>query len=165
MAIAFNNIPGSGLTAPIFTFEVNSGGQYAATTRFILIGHTTSAGSMVPNTPTPVADQNTVDQLCGPGSMLREMFRIAAMNAPAQPFWIVGVPDAGVAAQWTLTLASVPAGGVGTVVIAGETLQIPVGATDTVTTVAAAIAAAVNAYFNQLSAAMLPSRPAPAPAW
>jgi phage tail sheath gpL-like len=154
--ISFNYIPGSGLTAPIFSFEVNSGGQYQQLDRFVLFGHCLSGAALAVNTPTPVADQNTVDSLCGGGSMLREMFRIAFANAPAAPFWIVNVAPAGTAPAWTLSVGSLPGIGVGTLQICGETIQINIGATDTPSTVAAAINAAINGYYNQLTDAMLP---------
>lgn len=154
--ILFNNIPGSGLSAPIFTFEVNSGGQYEDVDRLVLLGHITSAGLMALNTPTPVSDQNTADQMCGPGSMLREMFRISTANAPAQQIWLVGVADAGVAPAWTVTIGSLPGVGVGTFQICGESMQITIGATDTPSTIAAAVAAAINGYFNALTDAQLP---------
>src|SRR5580700_8647529 len=123
--IGFNYIPGTGLTAPIFTFEVNSGGQFQDSTRLILIGHKTSAGTMALNTPTPVASQNDVDTFAGGGSMLREMFRVATANAPAQPIWIEAVADVGVAPVWTVTIAS-PTAGVGTFDVNGQRIQIPI---------------------------------------
>ena len=154
-AILFNNIPGSGLTAPIFSFEVNSGGQYSQVDRFIIVGHATAAGSIKPGALTPVSDQNTVDQLTGGGSMLREMFRIAAKNAPAAPFWIMAVAEVGVAAQWTMTITGLNSTGVATLVVAGEAITVAVGATDTPSSVALAVAAAVNGYYDQLNKTML----------
>lgn len=155
--IVFNNIPGAGLSAPIFSFEVNSGGQYQQVDRFIIVGKKTAAGTMALNSPVPVFDQNTVDAFAGPGSQLREMFRICAQNAPAAPFWIMAIDDSSlVAATWTNTIGTLPGVGVGTFEIMGEQIQIPVGAADTPTTIAAAIAAAVNAYYNPLTGAMLP---------
>ena len=154
--ISFNNIPGSGLVAPIFTAEVNSGGQYTSQTRFILIGHKTAAGSMALNTPVAVSAQNQVDAYAGGGSQLREMFRIAAQNAPATNFWIMAIDDSALTAMVsTITLASIVAG-VGTCQICGETIQIPLTSTDTPTTAAAALAAAINGYYNPLTQAMLP---------
>ena len=153
--ILFNNIPGSGLTAPIFSFEVNSGGQYSQIDRFIIVGHATAAGSIQPGTLVPVSDQNTVDQLTGGGSMLREMFRLAAKNAPAAPFWLLAVAEVGIAAQWALTVAALSGTGVATLMVAGEAITVAVGATDTPASVAAALAAAVNGYYDQLNKTML----------
>ena len=154
--VIFNNIPATGLTAPITTFEVNSGGQYDAPTRFILQGHKTAAGTLALNKPTAVYDQNTVDRYAGPGSMLREMFRIAQANAPALPIYIEAVGENGIVPIWTLTVGTLPGIGVGTVEICKERIDIAVQATDTPATVASALAGAINAYYNTLTDAMLP---------
>lgn len=155
-AILFNEIPGSGLTAPIFSFEANSGGQYQMVDRVVLLGHATAAGLMAPNVAVAVSSQNACDQQAGAGSMLREMYRIAAQNAPAIPIWIVDVPDVGIAPVWTIAIGTLPGVGTGTFEICGEEIEIAIGATDTPTTIAAAIAAAINAYYNPLTNAMLP---------
>ena len=47
-------------------------------------------------------------------------------------------------------------GGAGVILIGGETLQVPIASTDTSTVIAASIAAVINAYYNQLTNAMLP---------
>jgi phage tail sheath gpL-like len=155
--ISFNNIPGSGLTAPIFAFEVNSAGQYQATTRAILIGYKTTAGSLAANTLAPASSQGEADDLAGPGSMLREMWRVAAANAPAEPIWLLPVADPGTAkAAWTLTVSPLPSPGQGVVEICGRRIAIPVTAADTVTTVATTLAAAINAFYDTLTGAMLP---------
>ena len=155
--IQFNNIPGSGLVAPIFTAEFNSGGQYTSVDRIILMGHKSATGTIALNTPTPVSSQNQVDLLCGANSMLREMARVAFQNAPVMPLWVMAISDSGLTlGQWTLTVGSVPAPGVGIVEIQGETIQIPVASTDTATTVGAALAAAIVSYYNPNTGAMLP---------
>jgi phage tail sheath gpL-like len=154
--IEFNYIPGSGLTEPIFSFEVNSGGQYSQIDRYVLFGHASSAGIMAPNVAIPVSSQDQADLQAGPGSMLREMFRIAQANAPAIPIWLVAVPAVGGAPVWTISVGSLPGVGVGVLEIEGEEIEITIGATDTPTTIAAAIAAAINAYYNALTFAMLP---------
>lgn len=154
--VVFSYIP-SGLAAPGQIFEVNSGGQYQPQSRLVLVGYKTSTGSLALNTATPVASQNDADALAGPHSMLREMFRVAAANAPAQPIWLLAVDaPATAAAAKTLTFASAPASGQGVIEICGRSIPIAVTATDTVTTVAAAFAAAVNAYYDTLDNAMLP---------
>ena len=155
--ILFNNIPGTGLVAPIFTAEFNSGGQYAAIDRFVLIGHKTSAGTMALNTPVVVSAQQQADFYAGAGSQLREMARIVFANAPAVPLWIMALDDSALtAAVWTLTVGSGLVVGTGTIEIQGETIQVAVGSTDTPTTIAAALVAAINGYYNPLTGAMLP---------
>ncbi len=163
---AFNQIP-QNLVAPIFAFEVNSGGQYSAQTRLILIGHKIVPGTVVPgqaltgvmplNTPTPCASLAQADQLAGPGSLLREMYRVAQQIAPAQPIWLMAVAEPATAvATWTATVAALPSPGAGEIEICGRRIPLAVSATDTIATVAAAIAAAVNAYYDGLTGAMLP---------
>ncbi len=155
--IGFNSIPGQGLTAPIFAFEVNSGGQYDSASRLVLLGHKTTAGSLADNTPSVVASQQEADALAGPGSMLREMYRIARANAPVQEIYVVPVPATGVAQVSSVTIASLPAaGGVGVFRVCGEEIAITIGAGDSATTIAAAVAAAISGYYNTLTAAMLP---------
>ncbi|MER2606244.1 MAG: hypothetical protein ABTQ29_10460, partial [Siculibacillus sp.] len=106
--IPLNRIPG-GLVGPIFAFEINSGGAFEAESRLVLLGHKTSAGSLTNGEPVYVASQEAADALAGPTSMLRDMYRRARANAPAEPIWMVGVPETGTAATWTVTVSSPPA--------------------------------------------------------
>ena len=155
--IGFNSIPGQGLTAPLFAFEVNSGGSFDSASRLILMGHKTSAGSLADATPSIASTQAEADALAGPGSMLREMYRIARRNAEVQEIYILPVAASGVADVRTITIASLPAaGGVGTFEVCGERIAVTIGAGDTVTTVATAVKDAINAYYNRLTDAMLP---------
>jgi phage tail sheath gpL-like len=157
LPILFNNIPGSGLTAPLFTFEANSAGQFASNSRLLLVGHKLTAGAAAANVPVVVGSQLDADYLFGAGSMLREMFRIARQNAPVQEIWAIPVAETGVAAVWSLTVgAAAVAAGVGYLKICDELLPITIGSSDTTTTIAAALAAAINAYYNSLTGAMLP---------
>ena len=157
-AILFNNIPGQGLVAPLFGFEVNSGGQFADDQRIVIMAPKTTAGAMAMAQRYSVASQDEADRLGGAGSMLREMYRVARLNAPASFIQLVALDDStGTAGVWTVTLASISSlQGVGAFEIDGEFFQIGVGLTDTPTTVAAAIAAAVNGYYNPLTDKMLP---------
>ena len=157
MGILFNNIPGAGLVAPLFTFEVTSGGSFQSAARLLLIGHKNSGAAIADNTPTPVGSAREAVSLAGAGSMVAEMARVAFLNAPVQETWVMSVPATGTAGVWTILVNSVPAsGGVGTIEIAGEPVQVTIAAGDSVNTVAAALNAAINAYFNALSGASLP---------
>lgn len=154
--IVFSYIP-SNLAAPGQLFEVNSGGQYQRQTRVILLGYKTSGGSLAVATPTAVASQNDADALAGPRSMLREMFRLASANAPAQPFWLLAVDaPATAAAAKTMTVANLPAPGQGVIEVCGRPVTISVTPADTIATVAAALAAGINGYYDTLTNAMLP---------
>jgi phage tail sheath gpL-like len=155
--LIFNNIPGSGLVAPFFTFEVNPAGLYTSSSRLVLLGFKTAAGTLAVNTPTLVTSQQDADTLAGPGSMLREMYRIAAQNAPAQEIWMLAAIETGAAPTWTLTVASPPAaGGTGVIEICGERVSTTINAGDAAAAVATALAAAINAYYNPITNAMLP---------
>lgn len=152
----FNTIPGN-IVAPIFTFEVNSGGQFENSSRLLLIGHKTSAGSAALDVPVPCASTLEARQLFGQGSMLDDMVRLARANAPAQEIWCLPVTESGTAEVRSITVTDVPAvGGQGVVEIAGEPLAITIAAGDTKADVATALKDAVNAYYNPLSEASLP---------
>ncbi len=86
----FNTIPGN-IVAPIFTFEVNSGGQFENGARLLLIGHKTSAGSAALDVPVMCSTTLEARQLFGAGSMLDDMVRLARKNAPAQEIWCLPV--------------------------------------------------------------------------
>lgn len=158
MSVAFNQIPGAGLVAPIFAFEVNSGGQFENNAHIVLQGFKQSSGTMAFSTPVYAASQEAVDQLAGSKSMLRDMFRVARANAPAQEIWIQAVDDDGLTAgTWTMTVGSVPTiGGTLTFDVAGERMTLAVAAGATAANVATAIAGAVNGYFDELTRATLP---------
>lgn len=156
MAVGFNSIPGN-IVAPIIAFEVNSGGQFESQSQLVLIGHANAGAALALDTLTPVQTLQEAIALTGKGSMLAEMFRVARANAPAQEIWIGAVADTGTAEVRTVTVDSVPAaGGVGTIQIAGEVLQVEISAGDAVADVATALAAAVNGYQDRLTLAGLP---------
>lgn len=157
MGIQFNNIPGAGLVAPLFAFEVTSGGSYQSESRLLLIGHKNAGAAIADNVPQAIGSAQEAVALAGAGSMLAEMARVAFLNAPVQETWIVAAAAVGVARADTIKVNSVPAGGgVGTIEIAGEPVQVQIAAGDSVNTVAAALSAAINAYFNPLTGASLP---------
>lgn len=155
MPIGFNTIPAN-LVAPIAAFEVNSGGQYEASSRLVLLGHKTSAGSLAVATPSRVVTVQEAAALTGPGSMLYQMFVAARRNAPVQDIWVVAVAETGAAQTRTITVGSVPAaGGYGLIDVEGERLGVTVAAGDTANTVAANIAAAINAFYDALTGGRL----------
>lgn len=154
--VLFNNIPGN-LVAPIVTFEVNSGGQFENSSRLLLVGFKNTGALIADNVPTVCPSAAEARRLAGAGSMLDDMVRIARRNAPAQEIWIISPAPVGVAEIRTLTVTGVPAaGGAGVIEIAGEPVSITIGAGDDVDAVAAALTAAINAYYNPLGEASLP---------
>lgn len=151
----FNQIPGN-LVAPIVTFEVNSGGQFENRSRLLLVGHANAGAVIAANTPTPCPSIAEARRLCGAGSMLDDMMRLARANAPAQEIWIVAAAETGTKGSRTITVDTAPSAGTGAVQIAGQAVQVKVASGDTDAAVATAIAAAINGYFNALTGASLP---------
>lgn len=154
--VQFNTIPGN-IIAPIISFEVNSGGQFENQARLLLPAHKIAAGSASDNVPVPCPSTIEARAMFGAGSMLDDMVRLARLNAPAQEIWCVPVPATGTAEIRTITVDSVPAGGgQGVLMIAGRVIAITIAAGDTVNTVAAAINAAINGFYDELTEASLP---------
>jgi len=150
-SVSFNRIP-QNIVAPIFTFEVNSAGNFQNEGRVLLIGHKSDAGTMQ-STKTFPASISEARKLAGKGSMLADMYRVMARSG-ATDIWILPVAETGVAEIRTLTVDTVPAG-VGRIEIGGEAVEVEVATGDDDSTVAASIAAAINAYYDTLSQAEL----------
>ena len=107
-----------------------------------------NAGSAVPGVPTPVGSIALAAQMFGTGSMLYRMIKQFFAVNTTQQLWAVGVadPSAGVAATGSITVGSgAQASGVLSVYIAGQLVQSTVYSTDGANTVAANLAAAINA--------------------
>lgn len=68
----------------------------------------------------------------------------------------MAIDEVGTAAIWTATIDTAPSAGVGTIEIGGDAVQITVASGDTANDVATALAAAINAYYDELSATSLP---------
>ncbi|NEK55226.1 hypothetical protein GUK36_38990, partial [Rhizobium leguminosarum] len=63
-----SNIPAA-LTAPIFTFDVQSGGQFQNETRMILLGHGLAGGTLAEGQISICNNRTDARVLCGAGSM------------------------------------------------------------------------------------------------
>lgn len=149
-------IPGN-LVAPIFTIELSAGGSFENQSRVLILGHKNGGAPLAADTPTPCPSAADARALAGAGSMLDDMVRMARGNAPAQEIWISAVPASGTAEQRTITINTVPAGGgQGVIEIAGEPVAVSIAAGASATTVATALAAVINGYFDPLSGASLP---------
>jgi phage tail sheath gpL-like len=145
--VAFNTIPGN-ILVPFWYAEINSGGSpYEGQSRLLLAGQKTAAGSATAGVPVgPIQSEAEAIALFGNGSMLHHMYLKARRNAPFQPIWTLPLADpAGAAATGTITLSSAPGGtGVAVLRVLGRRLAVQVLSSDTVTLVAAALAAAIN---------------------
>lgn len=148
MGVLFNNIPGN-IRVPLFYAEFQPGGTpYQQNARLLLVGQKLAAGAATANEPILVRD-GAANALFGTGSMLAVMCQIARKNGPLQEIWALPLADdvAGVAATGTITVAapSLTQAAVLTLYIAGRRIRIPVLTSDTRTTIAAALVAAINA--------------------
>ncbi|MBY2918867.1 phage tail sheath subtilisin-like domain-containing protein [Rhizobium leguminosarum] len=151
-----SNIPAA-LTAPIFTFDVQSGGQFQNETRMIILGHGLAGGSLAEGQISICNSRTDARVLCGAGSMLEAMFIAARRNSPAQEIWIGRVADSGTAEIRTITIGAPPAaGGQGILLIAGEAVSVELAAGLSANALATALAAAINGYYNRLTGMSLP---------
>lgn len=156
MAIGFNSIPGN-IVAPIFAFEVNSGGQFESISRLLLVGHKNSGASVADNVPIRCNTVTEAIAIAGMGSMLAEELISARANAQAQDIWLLPVPAAGVAEVRTITVGTPPAaGGYAVLQVGDELVAVTINAGDNAATVATALGAAINAYQNGLTLSALP---------
>lgn len=106
-----------------------------------------NAGQQPQNVPTPVGSLALAAQYFGQGSMVYRMVEAFLATNTNQQLWAVGVPEpsAGVAATTSLLVnVTVGSSGVINLYIAGQLVSVAVGTTDTSTTIAAALVAAIN---------------------
>lgn len=151
-----SNIP-QDIVAPLLAFDVESAGNNQTETRMALLGHGLSSGTLANGGIAVCSSAAQARVLVGRGSMLESMVIKALANAPAQEIWIGRVEDTGTAEVRTITVGDPPAsGGQGLLTIAGETISVEIAAGDDDDAVAAAIAAAINAYINPVSKKSLP---------
>jgi len=147
--ISFNSIP-QNWKMPLYWVEVDPSKAGSLTLRqpALLFGYKLAAGAAASNVPVPVGSVSEAQQLAGLGSMLDAMTQIFFKNSASQELWVVPLdePSAGVAATGTITVATPPTqAGTVYVYVAGRRVAVPISASDTVTTVAASIVAAIGA--------------------
>jgi phage tail sheath gpL-like len=119
--------------------------------RTLLVGQKTAAGTVAALTVTDVFSDVEAAVLCGYGSQLHRMVMKALAANPYAALSIVALEDVGggTLATWTITAAGAPtASGQFKLALNDDTLEVNVATTDTPTTVAAAIVAAVTARPN-----------------
>jgi phage tail sheath gpL-like len=146
--VLFNNIPGN-IRVPFFHAEFQPGGTpYSQNARLLLVGQKLSTGVAAANQPVLVTD-SAAEALFGKDSMLADMVRFARAQAPLQEIWALPLDDdaAGVKATGKITVSGAPVSQAGamSVYIAGIRVRIAVLTTDTDTSIAAALVAAINA--------------------
>lgn len=148
MAVSFSNI-GSPRT-PLFYAELDNSqaGYFVQNQRILLIGQKLASGVAAENIPMLVSRNDEAIKQFGLGSMLARMHEVVRMNDPVGEVWCLPLLDApaGVAAAGTVTFTGAPsAAGTLNLYIGADRVQIPIAVTDTITQLATALAAAINA--------------------
>lgn len=135
---------------PLFwaTVDGTKAGNISQPQRALLVGQKLTSGSAAADVPVAVGSVALAQQMFGAASMLTRMVDAFMKSNTTQQLWALPVvePSAGVAATGTITFTAAATGsGVYTLYIAGQKVQITVQTTDTVTNIAANLAAAINA--------------------
>lgn len=148
MTISFQNIP-QNLRVPLFYAEVNNSQANTATEqqRALIIGQITPAGKATAGVPQLLQGAADAKSQGGSGSMLALMAAAYAQNDPLGEVWALSLADdpAAVAASGTLTLTGqATAPGSLALYVAGQLVSLPVTTTQTVASIATALAGAIN---------------------
>jgi phage tail sheath gpL-like len=160
MPISFANIPAN-IKVPLYWVEVDPSMAGLATINLkaLLVGVMTSDGNATHDVPVPIGSQAQADAAFGPASELAQMFKAYYANNFANEAWGLPVaePTGGVAATGAITVTAAPTSA-GTIhlYIAGEHVPVNIMTTDTPTTIASAIASAINTYADTIGNHALP---------
>lgn len=160
MTIGFKQIP-QNIRVPLFYAEVDASRANTANSnqRALIIGSILAAGAAVPNTPIisqGVADAKTQG---GQGSILAQMVDTYRKNDTFGELWLLPLSDdaAAVAATGTITFTVAnTAVGVLSLYIGGVLISVTLATGQTVTQIATAVAAAINAI-NDLAVTATPA--------
>lgn len=150
MPITFNEIPYTWLRKGAYVEarpNYQTKGAAPWPTRVLIVGQKLAAGTAAANVPLPITRIDQATGYFGQGSQLEAMVKAFKAANKVSEIWAFPLADAaGTAATKTITITGTPsAAGTVALYIGGRRLAIPVATTDTPTTVAAAIVAAVTA--------------------
>ncbi|UJD90084.1 phage tail protein [Rahnella aquatilis] len=145
----FQNIPNN-LRTPLFfaEFDNSQANTATATQRTLIIGQMLTNAAVNPNIPVIESSASNTAGIYGAGSMLHNQITAYLANDISGEIYLLPLVDGSsmAAATGTITLTTAPSEtGVISLYVAGLRVQITVLSTDTVTTMAAALAAAINA--------------------
>lgn len=151
MPVSFANIPAN-VKVPLYYVEVDPSmaGLPSVNLKALMVGIKLTAGIATPNVAVPIGSQAQADQHFGPGSELSRMFQAYYANNFANEVWGLPVaePPGATAATGTITISAPPIeAGTIHLYIAGTHVPVNVMTTDTVVTIASAIAGAINTNY------------------
>ena len=151
MTISFNSVPSNLRTPGVYAeyaARLQSAGAVIQPYKMLVLGQRITAGTVAELVPTRLTSVEQAATYFGAGSMLHGMAKNLFANNEVTEAWFCAIDDAGgsvaAAGSFTFTGAATVAGTLA-FYVAGRRMQIAVATTDTPTTIAAAIAAAVNA--------------------
>jgi phage tail sheath gpL-like len=135
---------------PLFwlTVDGSQAGGSVASQPALLIGQMLAAGIATKNVPIPIGSKAIAKQQFGVGSMLAGMCAKFFDNNPGQQLWAIPIADpvGGAAAAGSLNItANAGVAGTYSLYIAGQLVQVGVGASDSASVIATNVAAAINA--------------------
>lgn len=148
MTISYNAIPAD-LRVPLFYAEMDNSQANSSSgdaMRTLLIGHALNGAET--GQLRLHAGLSEVDATYGSGSMLARMYRSFRAGNPFGEVWCMAIaePAAGTAATGKITVTGTAlSAGTLVVYLAGQRVQVGVGLNDQASTVATALAAAINA--------------------
>ncbi|MCC3745325.1 phage tail sheath subtilisin-like domain-containing protein [Rouxiella badensis] len=145
----FQNIPNN-LRTPLFFAEFDNSQANTATAnqRTLIIGQMLTNAAVNPNIPVIESSASNTAGIYGAGSMLHNQMTAYLANDIAGEIYLLPLVDGTsmVAATGTITLTTAPnETGVISLYVGGQRVQTTVLSTDTVTTMATALTAAINA--------------------
>lgn len=151
MAVSFNQIPSS-LRVPLCYVEFDNSGALMATPvmewRVLLLGAAEPDCEGPLMTPTLITSADQAARLWGQGSMIASMFRFAKRQGGMLETWGLAVPDpeAAVAATGEVTVSGACSqAGIISLYIGGDRVRVVAKPGEEVATIAARLAAAINA--------------------
>ncbi|QII37512.1 phage tail protein [Rouxiella badensis] len=145
----FQNIPSNLRTPLLFAeFDNSQANTATATQRTLIIGQMLTTAAVSPNIPVIESSASNAAGIYGAGSMLHNQITAYLANDIAGEIYLLPLVDgtSTVAATGTITLTTAPnENGVISLYIGGQRVQATVLSTDSVTTMATALTAAINA--------------------
>ena len=148
MPIGFNDIPAAlRLPGVYIEFDNRLAGNANIDFKVLVIGQRLATGTVAEGVPTRVNNASEAEEFFGRGSMLAEMFTALKDAEQWMETWAIALDEngAGVAATGNLTVTgAATASGTVNAYIAGKRIQAAVSSGDDATTIAAALATAIN---------------------